>query len=232
MAIQVVCPGCHKRFQVSDQFAGRKGPCPSCKAEIDIPSADEQVVVHAPETEGPTNTEGQPVLKPIVRQETKVSALVWTAILGGIVLVFCLALVMRFSITDKTQFPLAILVIGAIGLGPPVAAAGYSFLRDDELEGFAGGEFWLRASICGVIYAALWVLYAWGPGLIDLEGLETYQLAVFSMILTCIGAVAPLAIFDFEYLMGIVHYGLYLAICVLLCMLMGYYGFLLPLPPA
>src|SRR6476661_3159539 len=30
MAIAVVCPSCHARFQVQDKFAGKEGPCPKC----------------------------------------------------------------------------------------------------------------------------------------------------------------------------------------------------------
>lgn len=226
MAIQVVCPSCHKRFQVSDQFAGRRGPCPSCKGEIEIPRLEDQVVVHEAQAQGPTDATGQLVLKPIERQETKVSGLIWTAVGGGIVLVLGLALAMRFTVEDKTQFPIAILAIGAIALAPPISVVGYFFLRDDELEGYSGGELWIRAGICGAVYAILWAVYAWAPGLLHLEELETYQLAVLGIAVAGIGAVAPLVIFDFEYLMGLVHFGLYLAVCVLLCMLMGYFGFL------
>ena len=34
MAIDVTCPSCHTRFQVSDKFAGKSGPCPKCKNTI------------------------------------------------------------------------------------------------------------------------------------------------------------------------------------------------------
>mgnify|MGYP000896189276 CR=1 FL=1 len=44
MAILVVCSGCRARFQVSDQFAGKSGPCPKCKAVIKIPTAKEAEV--------------------------------------------------------------------------------------------------------------------------------------------------------------------------------------------
>ena len=47
MAIQVICPGCMRRFEVADRFAGKKGPCPRCGHIIEIPK--EQVVVHAPD---------------------------------------------------------------------------------------------------------------------------------------------------------------------------------------
>ena len=38
MAIAVLCPGCKSQFTVSDQYAGRTGPCPKCKKSITIPA--------------------------------------------------------------------------------------------------------------------------------------------------------------------------------------------------
>ena len=68
MPIKVICPGCTKRFTVSEKFAGQKGPCPHCKAEIKIPEvAEEEVVIHAPENFGPKDAGGRAVLKPIER---------------------------------------------------------------------------------------------------------------------------------------------------------------------
>ena len=43
MAITIVCPGCHKRFSVSDNFAGQSGPCPKCKTVIKIPEKSTEV---------------------------------------------------------------------------------------------------------------------------------------------------------------------------------------------
>ena len=60
MAIDVLCPGCQKKFRVSDQFAGKKGPCPQCKTIITIPAKGPEVIIHAPETEGPKGSDGRP----------------------------------------------------------------------------------------------------------------------------------------------------------------------------
>ncbi|MCA9246062.1 MAG: hypothetical protein KDA42_03075, partial [Planctomycetales bacterium] len=74
MPIHVICPGCHARFSVSEKFAGKKGPCPKCKKEIQVPAATEEVKIHAPEHSevGAKSAGGKLVLKPIERQETKV----------------------------------------------------------------------------------------------------------------------------------------------------------------
>ncbi len=87
MAIQIICPGCHKRFKVSDKFAGKTGPCPQCKTSIKIPLKSEEVVVHAPEEFGPKGDSGEAVLKPIARQETRLTAPMIAGIVGGILLV-------------------------------------------------------------------------------------------------------------------------------------------------
>ena len=49
MPIAVVCSSCKARFQVSEKFAGKQGPCPKCKSIITIPKVEEQVQIHAPE---------------------------------------------------------------------------------------------------------------------------------------------------------------------------------------
>ena len=72
MAIDVICTGCHKRFQVSDQYAGQKGPCPGCKTMIEIPRLEDVVVVHERET---TSTGAPAKLDSIRRQQTTVSKL-------------------------------------------------------------------------------------------------------------------------------------------------------------
>ena len=41
MPIQVTCPSCLKRFQVSDKFAGKSGPCPNCKKSLRVPDKSE-----------------------------------------------------------------------------------------------------------------------------------------------------------------------------------------------
>ena len=73
MPIQVTCPKCFKRFQVSEKFAGKTGPCPNCKSQIKVPEASEEVVIHAPEDDAPKDRSGQSVLKPLKREETDVT---------------------------------------------------------------------------------------------------------------------------------------------------------------
>jgi len=68
MPIPVTCPGCLARFTVSDKYAGKQGPCPKCKQTITVPDKSQEVVIHAPD-DGPKDSAGKPVLKPIRRVE-------------------------------------------------------------------------------------------------------------------------------------------------------------------
>src|SRR6185436_17408582 len=88
MPISVVCPGCKKRFSVSEKFAGQKGPCPSCKAVIQIPDKAEEVVIHAPEEAGPKDSKGKTVLKPILREETRFDPKIAIGIAVAVIAVF------------------------------------------------------------------------------------------------------------------------------------------------
>ena len=90
MAISVVCPSCLKRFNVSDKFAGKSGPCPKCKATIQVPAAE--VKIHVPEqfaTGGRTRT-GKLATKPIAREEVKLHPLT-AAIIAALAILIVLA---------------------------------------------------------------------------------------------------------------------------------------------
>ena len=137
------------RFQVSEKFAGKKGPCPKCKAIITIPAVAEEIVIHEPEHSevGAKGASGQLVLKPIERKETVLNTNLLAFAIGGAVIVLAIALVMRL----RGGPPTAVLYIGALALAPPLALAGYFMFRnDEELEGFRGLSLWIRTAICSV----------------------------------------------------------------------------------
>src|SRR5437773_1750134 len=158
MAIDVTCPSCHTRFQVSDKFAGKSGPCPKCKKTIKVPDKKDEVVIHAPEVSGPTDSMGQAVLKPISRTEVRLQVPQIAAIIGSVLVVLIVAVVLRFQFKGGAVPPL-ITILGSILLGPPLAFAGYTFLRDDELEPYRGKEVMLRSLACGLAFAAIWGAY-------------------------------------------------------------------------
>src|SRR5262249_47384049 len=139
MAIDVTCTKCHTRFQVSEKFAGKSGPCPKCKNTIKIPELKEQVVIHAPEVTGPKTATGQPVFTPIKRTEVRLTTPQIALIVGSVLVVLIAAVVMRFQFHGK-NVPNLVPILGAVLLGPVLAFATYTFLRDDKLEPFRGTE--------------------------------------------------------------------------------------------
>jgi hypothetical protein len=216
MPISIVCPGCKKRFTVSEKFAGQEGPCPKCKETIKIPELGDQVVVHAPEDAGPKDAKGRAVSKPILREETKFSPKIAAAIAGGVVLVLVLAIILRGSANP------IILAFGALLLAPPLVLGGYSFLRNDELEPYLGKELLVRALSCGAAYAFLWGVYWWVPWALGLEnGFQITQLLYILPPLVMAGGFAAFASLDLDYSMGLIHYGFYLLVTAALCFVMG-----------
>ncbi len=219
MPINVVCPGCKKRFAVSDKFAGKQGPCPKCKTIIRVPDKTEEVVIHAPEDFGPKDSKGRAVLKPIARKETKVSPLLTGVIVVVTLAVLVVAWVFR---SPDGQVPTMLLIVGALGLAPALVWAGYAFLRDDELEAFQGRELWIRIGACSLVYALLWALVPliaqYG---LRLNELELIHLAFIAPVLVGLGAFAAYVSLDFDFGMGALHYGLYLVVTVLLRLMLG-----------
>jgi hypothetical protein len=221
MAISVVCPGCKKRFSVSEQFAGKKGPCPKCKATITIPEKAEEVVVHAPATSGPKGVTGRPVLQPIFREEMKLSPVVAAGIGAGVLVVFIIALVLRFGVEDKESFSTLLLAAGAILLAPPLVFGGYSFLRNDELEPYRGQSLWIRVGICALVYAGLWIVLPGTKFTLTLDSLEIFHLVFIVPLMFAAGAGTAFACLDLDFGNGAFHYGLYLVITVLLRLTIG-----------
>lgn len=231
MPIRVTCPSCHTRFQVGDQHAGKTGACPKCKGAIVVPNLQDEVVIHAPELEaGAVDSQGRSVLKPIARKETKFQPNVMLVVSGLVVL--CVAIAWLVGRSDLGQGLDWVLAGGAILLGPPLAYAGYTFLRDDEFGAFQGMNLVLRSLACGLVYALLWGVYVFVAGqLFGTENLANGQLEMIQVgglgaFIAAIGGGAALVCFDFEYLTGFFHFCLYLVVTIGLRLIMG-----LPLMP-
>src|SRR4051794_19771561 len=184
MPIQVTCPNpkCLTRFSVADKFAGQKGPCPKCKQIITIPKKEDELIIHAPDHSetGSVDASGRNVLKTYKRKETKFQPLMFTAVIGAVLVALLIALVVRSS---PQQDMLWLKVVAAIVLGPPLAWAGYTFLRDPELEAYQGMGLILRSLACGLVYALLWGVFwflgnqFFGPDEVK-KGLQIFQMIV------------------------------------------------------
>ncbi len=223
MAIDVTCPGCKTRFQVSEKFAGKQGPCPKCKFVIKIPELKDQVVIHAPEVSGPKDSTGQLVLKPILRKETRLTAVQIVAIVGAVVVVLLVALFLRIRFEGKVpdhEFPLGILIGGSIVLAPLLAFAGYTFLRDNELEPYRGMELILRLIPCTLVYPGLWGLVWLVFGYLEITP-QLWHFGVAIPVLVAIGAFAAHLSLDLEPAQAAFHCGMYLTATVMLRLIVG-----------
>ncbi len=222
MSISVTCPSCLTRFNVSEKFAGKSGPCPKCQKTIKIPEKSEEVVIHAPEDSSPKDSKGKSVLKPLRRQEVKVSMPVMLAAGLSTLVVFGLAFGVGLSGQEPATWMLA---SGAFVLAFPLVVFGYWFLHDDELQGFTGKQLITRSTICATAFALSWGLYAFIPAYVsshtsmsEISGLE---MAIFIPLMLVIGTFISVAAMELETLQGLMHYMLYFAITFALAWLSG-----------
>jgi hypothetical protein len=212
-----------KRFSVADKFAGQKGPCPKCKTVITIPKKEDEVVIHAPEHSeaGAIGAGGRHVLKTYKRKDTKFQPLVFTGVVGFVLVALLVALVLR----GMGGIDVWVKAAGAILLGPPLAWAGYTFLRDAELEAYFGVPLILRSLACGLVYALLWGIFMFlGDRFFGdsfAKGLEIWQMVVLIVPIFAAGTLAAYASFDLDPGSAFFHCALYFAVTVLLRLVAG-----------
>ena len=142
------------------------------------------------------------------------------SILGGTLVTLVAPLFIRMSTSPEDPPSTIILAVGAVALAFPISWGGYLFLSDPELESYRGTELFTRLGACALVYALLWGV--WGfisyyLGLNMMGGIDDLPKLTFIVpAMLCIGAIAPFAALDFEYLTAAFHYGMYLAVTVLL----------------
>lgn len=215
MAIQVTCPGCFKRFEVSDKFAGMKGPCPNCRGTIEIPKV--QVTVHAPEdfVSGGKTVKGRAILKPIDRKVTVIGVKELMMALGVWVVVFAFALLIGRLAPSIGRIGLDL--IGTVGTGAIAFAMSifcYCLLRSgDDLEFYEGEDLYKRAGICAGVYTGSWILFELFSLYMGLGG--SFMIWIYLIPLFIIGTIAAYATFDLDYSIAFVHYALFL-ICIVI----------------
>ena len=218
MPISVVCPSCQARFAVSEKFAGKKGPCPKCKAVITVPDKPaEEVKIHEREqfAAGGKDSAGRPVLKPIARKDTKLSATNLVAIGGAVIVTLAIAFLLR-GVGNKVP----IIVAGLLILSPPLAVAGYTFLRDDELEPYRARALVIRATLCGLGYAVLWAAY-WPLASNGIISGEAWQWLFVAPAFIVVGAGLAFACLDLDFGSAAMHYCFYVAVTLLLRFAIG-----------
>ncbi len=179
----------------------------------------EQVVIHAPADVAPKDSKGQSVLKPIKRKETDVTRRGLLISAGAIFAAILLAIGMR--LTGGT--PLVMRVLFAVLLAPPLVWVGYVITRDSELEPYRGRELWSRVGIVSILFAALWLVYAWAPAYVmDLDRASEMSLLVSGItlvVMMCLGALAAMVAFELEFPGGLTIAGVYLSATLALALI-------------
>lgn len=209
MPIPVLCPSCKARFQVSEKFAGKQGPCPKCKAPITIPKLEDQVTVHAPEefAAGGKTASGQAALKPIARKPTRFELVPTMISVCAAIGVLAIAWVAG----DIFKGSLSLRAIALIAISIPLAAAGYALLREEELEPHRGLLLWARAAVCGLVYAGIWGAYLLIP--VDMRS-TAWSWFFIAPAMFGIGAGAAFACFDLDFGNGFFHYAFYVLMTI------------------
>lgn len=212
MPIQVLCPKCRSRFQVSEKFAGQSGPCPKCKAIIRVPMPSEEVKIHGPEefSSGGKNAAGQLVTKPIARKDTKFQPMA-VVMVAAIALT---ALAVSWLGGGLIRESLIVRAVGLLCVSPPIVLAGYFFLRDDELEPYRGRALVVRVAICSLTYVLLWGAYAYLAGLFESPELWTWLVVLPPVFF--LGSLAAHSSLDVDMGSGFFHFCFFVLVTVLL----------------
>jgi hypothetical protein len=216
MSIIVVCPGCRKSFKVNDKFAGKSGPCPSCKRTLQVPEKSQEVTVHAP-TEfggGGRTKAGKLAIEPVAFAPAKLQPVMAVILVAAVLTVLAITWVggrTKLKLFDH----LIVAAIGLLAVSPPLVVAAYSVLRDDELEPYRGKELYLRATLCALAYAALWGLFS----LLVSRGLITGELWTWLYVappFVLAGGLFAMATLDLDFGDCLFHYGFYLVAIMVL----------------
>lgn len=218
MPISVLCPGCKTRFNVSDQFAGKEGPCPKCKAKIKVPAAPpptQEVKVHTPEefTSGGKTKTGAPSVKPISRQEMRIRPVPLAAGIAGTLAAFVAAYFLRGPLAEQIVLRGGLLFM----ISPLIVVAGYSFLRNDELEPFRGLALWVRAASASALFVGIWAGYYFGIGYIPADvATASYSWLYLWTPLVLVGGVVAWVAMELDYTNGVLLYAFYLFVTLAL----------------
>ena len=226
MAIDVICTGCHKRFQVSDQYAGQKGPCPGCKTIIEIPRLEDVVVVHERET---TKTGAPAKLNSIRRRETTVSKLELILSAGCILFGFILAFIVRSTLQDENSLPSGLFPwLAGIALGCGTSLLVYIVLRSQDTDINNNRNTLIKGILIGVLYGVLWRLFGYVVvvWLTESDGVILPAVIILGLAIVGVASFVPAFVFSLEYMQGFIHVFLFAAALAIYALLAGDIAFI------
>ena len=209
MAITVTCPGCHKKFVVSEKFAGKSGPCKYCKTIIQSPKevpAAEKVVIHGGESfsSGGKNAQGKLVLKPLGRSEKKFSAvhavIITVGVLGAVIATYILGKVVNLNENW---------LVAAAGLcvvTPLIVGGLYPLVKKDEmLESIHGFDFYWRTGVISLVYVGMWAAVSYLMYLGILSAQAPTMWAICSIVLAAFGTFMCMCFYELEWGNALFH---------------------------
>ncbi len=194
MSIHVICPGCMTQFEVSDRFAGRKGPCPKCGHMIEIPKANVTIVSPDELVVGGKKVQNPDLIRPIEQKTYSFTGRAILVNLAVLTAVLAVALVFHFVHFLPLAVPVGILLVLTVAY--PLMKYGYMTFRDpNDLEIFLGGQLGKKSILGAAILMAIWIVYElilfyMNPGAMALAYL--IPVAVFA-------AFVPVVIFDMDF---------------------------------
>ena len=230
MPISVVCPGCKSRFTVSDQFAGRTGPCPKCKRPLTVPTpAARAVVVHEPEPPVASSVStGKAPTAPLARRDKPVPLRSFAVTAAGAALFMGIAAMLPSIYPPQpgaaagTAIPNWLLLAGGFAAAVPAVLLGYAAVRNRELEPYRGRLLAVRVMICSLVYAALWAVRGAIPVLNpDWQLTDMYEWFMLGPLFVVAGGLAALATLDLEPGSAAAHFSFSVLFTALLRWLAG-----------
>ena len=221
MAIDVICTGCLKSFQVSDQFAGRSGPCPGCKAIISIPALEDQLVIEEPDIK-PGVAGAHTKIDGITRragvfQRFEVITLCSLFALTAVV-AFLTRMLQNNPSADFTTTSGIIFGFGIILLSLASSLLGYGVLKDAEVEAFDRRILIIRTVIVAAIYcliSSVFIIVA------SYSSSRTMILPIVGIACFSIASFAPMVLYEMEILQGALHVGVMICMTSVFCLVAG-----------
>jgi hypothetical protein len=126
-------------------------------------------------------------------------------------------LVIAWAARSQIEEMLWLRLAGLLVVSPPLVVAGYSFLREEELEPYRGKWLWLRATVCALVYVALWAGLWAVLEYVPRDVTSTAWNWIFvGPPFFVIGAGAAFATLDLDFGSGFFHYCFYLLVTMAL----------------
>lgn len=197
-------------FEVGDQFAGQKGPCPKCGHIIEIPKV--QVVVHAPDEvvqDGKTTRVGKET-RPIEQKRFEFSTTGLLLSLLGILLVFGAAFGVGLAKSAVLSGIVGAVAVFAIAF--PIARFGYMLVRDaDDLEKLEGSELTQKSLFAALVFGGSWIVFELFVAFLGSQGLTA---ALLLIPVAIVGSFGALIFFDCNFGKALLVYAVFAACAV------------------